>query len=176
MVFPHFSLIYVVPLALIVFAFVRAMGARKLTEREGRLLKLLSGMMMLELGLLLLLAPERLSQVGVAFALMAVAVGVTWGAATWSRKVAMKLDILLAIPTISDDMLAKRLADCRTLAVDSEKRLRRSQFLPDLQPHNPAMGQKAGEKWTAAVALQPTIPKSGRLLGSLFNRNNDMPG
>ncbi|MES2686763.1 MAG: DUF3833 domain-containing protein [Pseudomonadota bacterium] len=26
------------------------------------------------------------------------------------------------------------------------------------------MGQKDGEKWTAAVDLQPTIPKSGRLL------------
>ena len=28
------------------------------------------------------------------------------------------------------------------------------------------MGQKDGEKWTAAVDLQPTIPKSDRLLGS----------
>ena len=26
------------------------------------------------------------------------------------------------------------------------------------------MGQKDSEKWTAAVDLQPTIPKSGRLL------------
>ena len=26
------------------------------------------------------------------------------------------------------------------------------------------MGQKAGEKWTAAAKLQPTIPKSDRLL------------
>ena len=26
------------------------------------------------------------------------------------------------------------------------------------------MGQKDGEKWTAAVDLQPTIPKSDRLL------------
>ena len=26
------------------------------------------------------------------------------------------------------------------------------------------MGQEAGEKWTAAVDLQPTIPKSDRLL------------
>ncbi|MDO9226607.1 MAG: hypothetical protein Q8M09_18885 [Pseudomonadota bacterium] len=83
-----YNLIYIVPLTLIVLAFVRTMGARKLTEREGRLLKLLSGLMMLELGLLLLLAPERLSQVGVAFALMAVAVGVTWVAARWSRRVA----------------------------------------------------------------------------------------
>ena len=56
------------------------------------------------------------------------------------------------------------LAACRTLVVDSEKRPRRGQFLPDLPPHSPAMGQKAGEKWTAAVDLQPTIPKSDRLL------------
>ena len=28
------------------------------------------------------------------------------------------------------------------------------------------MGQKNGEKWTAAVDLQPTLPKSDRLLGS----------
>ncbi|MEY4563206.1 MAG: hypothetical protein RLZZ618_2483, partial [Pseudomonadota bacterium] len=38
------------------------------------------------------------------------------------------------------------------------------QFLPDLQAHSPAMGQKDGEKWTAAVDLQPTLSKSDRLL------------
>ena len=38
--------------------------------------------------------------------------------------------------------------------------------MPDLQTHSPAMGQKDGEKWTAAVDLQPTIPKSDRLLGN----------
>ncbi|MDO9227099.1 MAG: hypothetical protein Q8M09_13365 [Pseudomonadota bacterium] len=58
-----------------------------------------------------------------------------------------------------------RPAACRTLVVDSENRLRRGQFLPDSQPHSTAMGQEAGEKWTAAVDLQPTIPKSDRLLG-----------
>jgi len=72
-----YNLIYVLPLALIVAVFARSLGARKLSEREGRLLKLMSGAMMLELGALLLLAPERLSQVGIAFALMAVAAGVT---------------------------------------------------------------------------------------------------
>ena len=46
----------------------------------------------------------------------------------------------------------------------SENRPQRGQFLPDLQAHSPAMGQKDGEKWTAAVDLQPTIPKPGRLL------------
>ena len=80
-----YNLIYIVPLALIVFAFARTLGARKLSEREGRLLKLLSGTMMLELGLLLLLAPELLSHAGVAFALLALAVGVTWIAARLSR-------------------------------------------------------------------------------------------
>jgi hypothetical protein len=29
------------------------------------------------------------------------------------------------------------------------------------------MGQKTGKKWTAAVGLQPTHPKSDRLLGSI---------
>jgi len=60
---------------------------------------------------------------------------------------------------------APALAACRTLVVDSENRPRRGQFLLDLPPHSPAMRQKAGEKWTAAVDLQPTIPKSDRLLG-----------
>ena len=29
------------------------------------------------------------------------------------------------------------------------------------------MGQEAGEKWTAVAALQPTFPKSDRLLAAL---------
>jgi len=36
--------------------------------------------------------------------------------------------------------------------------------LPDLQLNSRAIGQKDGEKWAAAVDLQPTIPKSDRLL------------
>ena len=57
----------------------------------------------------------------------------------------------------------------------SENRPQRGQFLPDLQAHSPAMGQKDGEKWTAAVDLQPTIPKSDRLLGRIIMRCMD-PG
>ena len=56
------------------------------------------------------------------------------------------------------------LGACRTWGVDSEKRPQRGQFLPDLQAHSPAMGQKAGEKWTAEAVSQPTIPKPDRLL------------
>jgi len=76
-----YNLVYVIPLALIVGAFAFTMGARRLSEREGRLLKLLSGVMMLQLGALLVLAPDLLNRLGVAFALLAIAVGVTWLAA-----------------------------------------------------------------------------------------------
>jgi hypothetical protein len=81
-----YNLIYVLPLAAIVAVFAGSLGARKLSEREGRLLKLMSGVMMLELGALLLLAPERVSQVGIAFGLMAVAVGVTFMAAKFRHE------------------------------------------------------------------------------------------
>ncbi len=45
-----YNLVYVIPLAGIVGVFAFTLGARKLSEREGRLLKLLSGLMMLQLG------------------------------------------------------------------------------------------------------------------------------
>jgi uncharacterized membrane protein HdeD (DUF308 family) len=76
-----YNVIYVLPLLAIVIAFVRTMGSRKLSEREGRLLKLLSGLMMLGLGLLLLTAPEGLSNLGIAFGLLAGATLLTWLAA-----------------------------------------------------------------------------------------------
>lgn len=80
-----YNLIYVLPLLLIVVAFVRSMGARKLSEREGRLLKLLSGLMMAGLGIFLLAAPERLASPGVGFALLAGAGALTWLAARLTR-------------------------------------------------------------------------------------------
>ena len=80
-----YNLVYVLPLALIVAVFAFSLGARKLTEREGRLLKLLSGTMMLELGALLLIAPDYISRIGVAFGLMAAAVGITWIAARLTK-------------------------------------------------------------------------------------------
>lgn len=80
-----YNAIYVLPLLLIVLAFVRTMGTRKLTEREGRLLKLLSGLMMLGLGLLLLLVPTWLNNLLAAFGLIAAAVGLTWLAARLTR-------------------------------------------------------------------------------------------
>ena len=54
-----------------------ATGRRQLSEREGRLLKLMSGLMMLGLGIVLLLAPERLNSLWTAFGLLGAAVGLT---------------------------------------------------------------------------------------------------
>jgi hypothetical protein len=80
-----YNVVYVLPLLAIVLAFVGTMGARKLSEREGRLLKLLSGLMMLGLGLLLLVAPERLGHLGIALGLMVGAGLLTWLAARLTR-------------------------------------------------------------------------------------------
>ncbi len=56
-----YNVIYVMPLLAIVIVFTRTMGARKLTESEGRILKLVSGFMMLGFGLVLLFAPNLLT-------------------------------------------------------------------------------------------------------------------
>ncbi|MBW8330355.1 MAG: hypothetical protein K0M48_14750 [Thiobacillus sp.] len=77
--------IYVIPLAVIIGVFAFTLGARKLSEREGRLLKLMSGVMMLQLGMLLVLAPDWLNRLGVAFALLGVALAATWMAARLTR-------------------------------------------------------------------------------------------
>lgn len=79
-----YNLVYVLPLLAIVALFAHRLGARKLTEAEGRALKLLSGTMMGQLGLLLIVAPERLNNPLVAVLLLFTAVAVTWIA----RKVA----------------------------------------------------------------------------------------
>ena len=80
-----YNLIYILPLLLIVLAFVRTLGSRKLSEREGRLLKLLSGLMMFGLGLLLVIAPEQLDDPRYALLLPLAAVALTALIARWTR-------------------------------------------------------------------------------------------
>ncbi|TXD15905.1 hypothetical protein FUT63_05780 [Extensimonas vulgaris] len=67
-------------------------------------------------------------------------------------------------PSASAPAAGRYLAACRTLGVESENVPQRGQFLPDSQPHSGTMGQEDGKKWAAAAHLQPTIPKSDRLL------------
>ena len=70
-----YNLIYVLPLLAIVLVFTRTMGARKLTEAEGRILKLVSGFMMLGFGLVLLFAPGLLTNAVASIGVLALAVG-----------------------------------------------------------------------------------------------------
>jgi hypothetical protein len=81
-----YNVIYVVPLALIVLAFVGTLSAHKLSEREGRLLKLMSGAMMLELGLVLAIVPAWLNSLAVTAALVAIALAITFVAAHFTRR------------------------------------------------------------------------------------------
>jgi hypothetical protein len=72
-----YNIIYVLPLAAIVAVFAWTLGSRKLSEREGRALKLLSGLMMLQLGLVLLIAPDLLSNVWIGLVVLIAAVILT---------------------------------------------------------------------------------------------------
>ena len=58
-----YNAVYVIPLAVIVAAVTITFGARKLTEWQGRQLKLVSGLMMLSLGALLIIDPSLLNNV-----------------------------------------------------------------------------------------------------------------
>jgi hypothetical protein len=56
-----YNIVYVVPLAVIVAVITVTLGARKLTEWQGRQLKLVSGLMMLSLGTVLIVNPALLN-------------------------------------------------------------------------------------------------------------------
>ncbi len=76
-----YNAIYIVPLLLIVLAFVGTLSAHKLSEREGRLLKLMSGVMMFQLGLVLTFVPAWLNDLWVTAGLLVVALvstGIAW--------------------------------------------------------------------------------------------------
>jgi len=78
-----YNTIYVMPLLAIVLVYLQTLGSRRLSEAEGRVLKLVSGLMMLGLGSALILAPQYLSRPGVAAALVLGAV--LLGALAWRR-------------------------------------------------------------------------------------------
>jgi len=72
-----YNIVYIIPLTLIVIVFTWTLGRRKLTEAEGRILKLLSGVMMLSLGLILVFAPNLLNNLLAAAGILVVSVLVT---------------------------------------------------------------------------------------------------
>jgi len=69
-----YNLIYIIPLAVIVIIFTHTLGKKQLTERQGRVLKLVSGMMMLGLGTVLLLRPALLNNMLASISLLVGAV------------------------------------------------------------------------------------------------------
>lgn len=80
-----YNLVYVIPLLIIVILFSATYGKKKLTERQGRLLKLMSGVMMFELGALLLFKPEFLNNVAISASLLGIALLITGLAAYFTR-------------------------------------------------------------------------------------------
>jgi thiol-disulfide isomerase/thioredoxin len=70
--------VYIVPLLIIVGLFTRTLGKRKLSAREGRILKLMSGAMMTGLGAILLIEPLLISNLAVTATLIAGALAFTW--------------------------------------------------------------------------------------------------
>jgi thiol-disulfide isomerase/thioredoxin len=81
-----YNAVYVLPLMAIVAAFVFTLGAKKLSEWQGRKLKLVSGMMMLLLGLALLLHPEVLNNIVATAGMLAAALAVSWFIITFSKR------------------------------------------------------------------------------------------
>ncbi|HEX7375428.1 MAG TPA: thioredoxin family protein [Steroidobacteraceae bacterium] len=80
-----YNAIYVIPLLAIVIVFTRTMGARKLSESEGRILKLVSGLMMLGFGILLLFAPNLLTNALASILVLLAAVVVALATAKLTR-------------------------------------------------------------------------------------------
>lgn len=72
-----YNAIYVSPMAAIVGVFTWTLGSRKLTEREGRVLKLFSGIMMAVLGVTLVARPHTLNSPLGAIAVLGAAVAGT---------------------------------------------------------------------------------------------------
>ena len=82
-----YNVIYVIPLLLIVIIFAVTLGSRKLQAHEGHSLKLLSGLMMLGLGVLLIFAPDQLGNLIVTLSIILGSIAVTFFAYCYkSRK------------------------------------------------------------------------------------------
>jgi thiol-disulfide isomerase/thioredoxin len=68
-----YNVIYVIPLGVVVLIFAITLGSKKLTEWQGQILKLISGMMMLGLGGILLINPDLFNNLLVSVALLLIA-------------------------------------------------------------------------------------------------------
>ena len=81
-----YNIIYIIPLGLVVVLFAVTLGTRKLTEWQGQLLKLFSGIMMLCLGLLLLIRPALLNNLFATAGILAASLSLSAVLACISRR------------------------------------------------------------------------------------------
>ena len=81
-----YNVVYVIPLLVIVGVFAVTLGRKQLTEQQGRVLKLLSGIMMLNLALVLLIKPELLNNALISFMILTGSVGVSLVIACVARR------------------------------------------------------------------------------------------
>ena len=81
-----YNIVYVLPMASIVVVITVTLGARKLTEWRGRKLKLISGLMMLSLGIVLIINPALLNNVIAAATILGAVLIVSWGTITVTKK------------------------------------------------------------------------------------------
>jgi len=73
-----YNIVYIIPLSIIVIAFTITLGGRKLTEWQGRKLKLISGLMMLFLSLILVIKPALLNNITASVGTLAGALSLSW--------------------------------------------------------------------------------------------------
>ncbi|WP_246043828.1 thioredoxin family protein [Geomonas edaphica] len=78
--------VYIVPLAVIVVIFTVTLGGRKLSEWQGRVLKLVSGVMMLGLGVVLLIRPALLNDPATSLLLLLATLALAGGGAWMFRE------------------------------------------------------------------------------------------
>jgi len=69
-----YNIVYVIPLISILLILTCTLGQKKLSQRQGRILKLVSGMMMLFLGAILVIKPALLGNVAIALTLFVAAI------------------------------------------------------------------------------------------------------
>jgi drug/metabolite transporter (DMT)-like permease len=63
----------VIPLGIVVLIFAITLGSKKMTEWQGQVLKLISGLMMLGLGAILLINPDLFNNLSLSIALLLIA-------------------------------------------------------------------------------------------------------
>jgi glutaredoxin len=87
-----YNLVYVIPLAIIVCIFSATLGKRQLSEWEGRILKLVSGMMMLGLGIIIIWNPALLKNIFVCCGVLAGALAISVVIAMLAKKFQLEKD------------------------------------------------------------------------------------